>query len=364
MIRSMCVRIAGALTLMLVLAGYANPSFAQFKNSDQVGVVVPAFETDGKAGTLGLYVAYAIKNGIQRQLSSQDPVTRERGIGHGISYFIPKPMATSSHRAAASLAQGNGLQATLWGVAQPLVDGVAIESFLTLAPPYTDYRNERREIWSAKIDGVDFRLAPPRQAISFSATTFSTSVVKKYGNLKGIRHCRLDKSRKCHRATGQCRYFNSYQVGRVFEFKNGCAILRRGRIDYAVEFPNAELLRSEAIDYAALFVAYSRGNLRHTVRLATKYLERHSSAPVRIDVFLYRGAARARLGDFEAAAKDFDSAMKLNPFARRILRYSIMLELVRNQGKSTRAKQLLDTFLQDNEPQTEFDKAAITLFSQ
>jgi hypothetical protein len=49
-------------------------------------------------------------------------------------------MRTYSHEEAARLARLNGLQGTVWGYATELPDGVAIQSFLSLASTYEDFQ--------------------------------------------------------------------------------------------------------------------------------------------------------------------------------------------------------------------------------
>ena len=299
-------------------------------------------------------IAYAIKNGIQRQLASEHPRSGDASFGHAISYFTPKPLQAQSHEAAVELAQLNGLQATLWGVSYPLEDGIAVEPAMSISPVYQDYRRTPREVWRIEAEGVTLSAGPPQLAITFAPATFSQADVRRYGDLRGIRHCPVDG--------GDCVFFSTFQIGRVFTFEGDEAVLRRGGIDYRVPFPNSEILASEAIDYAAMVMAYFRGNFHQTRDLARRLADdvERASTSVRIDALLYRGAAAARLGDLDAAEADFAAARELNPMARRTLRYQLMGEIARWQESgagSDGIKALWSEYLSYYNPEGDLDAA-------
>lgn len=199
-------------------------------------------------------------------------------------------------------------------------DGIAIQSFLSLSPIYEDFRVTRNELWQWEGLGTTLALGPPQENVGFRSETLTNDLVEAFGSPSELDFCPVDG--------GACVRFDDYQVVRAFGRTDTGAVVRRGGVDYFVRFPDSGLLRSEVIDYAGIFIAYARGNLNQVIRFADRYLERHGPSDAAIDVHLYRAAARARLGQVEAARGDIDAALELNPVSRRSLRYGIMVELV------------------------------------
>ncbi len=306
---------------------FAGSAMAQETSRDQVGLVVPAFISDGPVGES---VAYLIKLSVQGELRSEDPVTQKKGYGRGISYFVPAAMRTHSHEEAASLARLNGLQGTLWGYATQLPDGVAIQSFLSLSPTYEDFRVTRNELWQWEGRGATLVLGPPQKNVGFRSETLTNELVKAFGSPSDLKFCPVNG--------GACVRFDDYQVARAFERTDTGARVRRGGVDYFARFPDSGLLRSEVIDYAGIFIAYARGNLNQVIKFADRYLERHGPSDAAIDVHLYRAAAHTRLGQVDQARSDIDAALELNPVSRRSLRYGIMVELVADGTPNERSE--------------------------
>jgi len=159
-------------------------------------------------------------------------------------------------------------------------------------------------------------VALPRHAVVFTPATYTFADLKKYGDPRGIQHCRVDN--------GKCRFWNSYQISRVLAFDGDRAILRRGGVDYTVEFPNKALLETDIVDYTAMVIAYLRGNWFQVIDLAERLIQRadRTSTSVLIDAYLYRGAARYRTGNSGRA--DFEDAIRLNPLASRSRKFLLM----------------------------------------
>ncbi|RAI51895.1 hypothetical protein DOO74_20830 [Rhodobacteraceae bacterium AsT-22] len=323
---------------------------AQETSRDQVGLVVPAFIADGPVGES---VAYLIKLSVQGELSSEDPVTKKRGYGRGISYFVPAAMRTHSHEEAARLARLNGLQGTVWGYATELPDGVAIQSFLSLNSTYEDFRVTRNELWQWEGRGATLVLGPPQQNVGFRSETLTNDLVKAFGSPSDLDFCPIDG--------GACVQFDDYQVARAFGRTDTGAIVRRGGVDYFLDFPDSGLARSEVIDYAGIFIAYARGNLNQVIQFADRYLERHGPSDAAIDVHLYRAAARARLGQVEAARGDIDAALELNPVSRRSLRYGIMVELAAVGKPNERSESYFQMLARTYGLSSEFDRRYASL---
>jgi hypothetical protein len=335
-----------ALASLLVLTIGVRSAPGQEPSRDQVGLVFPAFFAEGY---LGQSVAFLLKLAVQSDLSSQDPLTLKKGYGRGISYFVPAVMAERSHEQAARLARLNGLQGTLWGYATPLADGAAIQSFLTLSEPYQDYRTTRNELWRLSVGGVELELGPPRLIVSFLSETIPTKVLSEFGSPAEMDFCPVDG--------GACRRFSDYQVVRAWGRKTDGVVVRRDRKDYVVRFPDPALLASEAVDYAGIFVAYARGNLNQTVKLADRFLERHGPSPAAIDVHLYRAASLARMGRADAARGSIAAALGINPVARRTLRFGIMVELSALARPNAVSRDYFATILKNYGTTSPFDSA-------
>lgn len=343
---------AAFLAAGVALAGIAA---AQEKSGDQVGLVFPAFFTlDNTTGdAAGQSIAFALKLTVQTSLSPEDPTTSgqrrpERGFGHGVTYFVPATMTEPGHEAAERLARINGLQGTVWGSTTQLIDGIAIQSFLTLAPPYEDYRETRQEDWRITVKGVSFALGPPQDRIAFLSETVPTEFVQRFGDPAKIDYCLPD---------GSCRRFPDAQVARGMSVSDdGQAVIRRGGIDYVVRLPTSDIYTSEVVDYASLYIAYARGNLNQAIALANFYLERHGPSDTALDARLFKAAALARTGRIEEADDEIRAALALNPFARRALRYGIMVELAREGGPTDRSEELFQVFEASYELTGEFER--------
>ncbi len=323
-----CVLIA-----VLALASIGGAMSAEESNKDQVGIVIPAFRSDDG---IGLQVAYAMKARIQALLASEHRLSPGKRFGSAISYLVPKPMREDTFDAAIALAELNGLQATLWGLTFTLTDGIAVEPHLAIDPSPNDYRAGRPELWQLAVDGENLTLGLPQYAIAFAPVTFSTEAVEKYGRVEGIPHCPV--------AGGKCVYFSDYSaISRAYGFEGNRATIHRGGNDYYVDFPSSELLKSEAIDYAAMIIAYYRGNFRQVVDIARTMTGKGStvSVPARIDALLYAGASEARIGLLDAASADFAAAAELNPIAQRTFRFRLMGEIMRWQAGDSSAAALL-----------------------
>ncbi len=336
------------IAVMIITLGLAGAAAAQQPNADQVGLVIPAFGEE-----LGEPVAFVLKSAIQRQLSSEDPDTGVRGIGRGITYFVPDQMAKPSHGSAVRLAQLNGMQGTLWGAAAELIDGVAYTAFLTLSPPYQDFRSVRREFWTIEVEGQELRLAPPQMRIAFRPEVFTEEVVRAFGAPDGLLHCPLEG--------GPCITFPTYQISRLREMRGEGVVIRRGSVDYIVKLPTQALLDSDIVAYSALFLAYARGNLNDARRLAGHFVEASDSTELRVDAHLYRAAVEARLGRHESARSEIEAALVLSPAAARALRYAIMVELSAARAVNARAREYAHVFQANYLPSSEFDKRMLAL---
>lgn len=329
----------------------ATGASAQIKTSDQVGLVFPAFSADVPA--LGESAAFILKLSVQAELQQSDPVTQQTGYGRGISYFVPAPMAEQNSRAAAKLARLNGLQGTVWGQAVRLLDGVAIQSVLTLSPEYEDYREDRLEFWSLEVADTRLRLGPPQLNVSFLAETIPAALISEFRSPSTLEYCT---------AAGQCRHFEDYQISRVYAISDtGQATLRSGGIDYSVQLPRSNVLDSQVIDYAGMFIAYARGNFNYAESLSTRFIERHAHSPAALDAHLYRAAALARMGRFVDARQSIAAALEINPVAQRALRYGIMVEFAAEGGPTEKAKELISTLKRSFGFTDDFDKSAAGL---
>jgi hypothetical protein len=281
-------------------------------NNDQVGIVFPAL--DGEQG-FGAEVAYFLKLGVETTLRKRDPKRSKVSLGSGITYWIPAPLRNSSPEEGIDLAMLNGLQGTVWGTVYPLPDGVAVQAFLVLAPPYRDYREHRLEDWSVTLDGVMVTVGPPRSAVVFSPALFNRSVLADFGDPRKIKHC--------PKSGGPCEYFDTFGIERAYGFSGDQAIVRRGGIDYIVQFPNKSLLQTDIIDYTAMVIAWYRGDWNGVIERAQKLIKNsNASTSVVIDAYLYRGAAKSRLG--QSGAADFKAARDMNPSAERVLAYAMV----------------------------------------
>lgn len=342
----------GAFIGITVLLGALGPASARFSTHEQVGLVFPAYFTDDTA--MGQSVAHTLKLSVQSSSLLRDPVTNLIN-GRAISYYIPAQMAEASHLAAERLARINGLQGTVWGFAEPLIDGVAFQSYLTLARPYEDYRTVRQEDWTVDVRGRSLRLGPPRLAVSFRVDAVPDTAVSAFGDPAQLQWCPYKRA-------GPCRTFSDYQVARVRSIDDsGTAVARRERKDWIVQLPNTSILSSETIDYASLFIAYARGNLHQTISLADAYFETHGDTQAGLDVYLYRAAAHARLDDPVAARLDIDRALDLNPLYRPALRYGLMVEFASENGDQERISQLFDRFNNSFRFTTDFDQHILAL---
>jgi len=337
-------------SVFLLCAGVA-PLAAQQANTDQVGLVVPAFD-----GELGARVAFVLKTAIQRELASEDPVTGVRGIGRAATYYVPTQMAEPGHEQAARLARANGMQGTLWGVSTPLVDGVAYTAYLTLSEPFEDFRSEKREIWRIQSGEEVLSLEPPQRVVAFRPATFSPDTVERYGSPDGIEYCPI--------GGGDCVRFTTYAVTRARAVRNDGVVIRRGGKDYLVQMPMAEFLDADPVGYAALYLAYARGNLNLAIQKAGGLIEVAQSVSVKVDAYLFRAAAHARMKNFKGAREDIGAALELAPAAARTLRYAIMIEFA-SAGKPTEAAgAYAETFFRNYVAQTPFDKSVERLLGQ
>jgi hypothetical protein len=313
------------LAVLCTVVPAAQPDAIE-RHTDQIGIVFPAF--DGSE-LFGSQVAYLLKLAVQSKLRSEDRQRPNARFGYGIAYWTPKPLRDPTPTGAVALAQLNGLHGTIWGTVYPLEDGVAVQGFLSLAPAYRDFREHRLEQWTVQVGSAALSVEPPRTAVTFAPALFEREVLKSFGDPRGIKHCPVKG--------GECRYFDTYQIDRAYEFTGSSATVRRGGIDYRVSFPNTALLNTDIIDYTSLVIAYYRGDWNLVRDLAGQLLRnKETSTSVAIDTYLYRGAAAYRLG--ESGSADFKRAAELNPDARRVVTYTMMGmvgDVVRRRMSST-----------------------------
>lgn len=337
-----------------VLLCWTGSVVAQETSRDQVGLVVPAFVSDSPLSeSVAFLLSLLVKFGVQGELSSEDPTTMERGFGRGLVYFVPAQLRSPSHEQAASLARLNGLQGTIWGYATDLSGGVAIQTFFSISPTYEDFRATRNELWRWGEDKFALILGPPQENVAFRSETLTEDLVATFAPPSEIDFCPVDG--------GRCVRFSDPLEGRVTARTDTGAVVRRDRVEYIVRFPDSDLLRSEVIDYAGIFIAYARGNLNQVIQFADRYLERHGPSDAAIDVHLYRAAARARLGQVEAARGDIDAALELNPVSRRSLRYGIMVELVADGKPNERSESYFQMLDRTYGLSSEFDRRYASL---
>lgn len=334
-------RIRIGLAAALCAACLVTAAYAQQKNTDQVGLVFPAFVSEQDVGAS---VAHYLKLAVQARMRKQDPVTGKKGYGAGFTYYVPAPMARPSHDNAASLARLNGLQGTVWGNATKLVDGLSIEAYLTLSEPFSDYRQTRQEVWQTTVGDLHLQAGLPRQRVSFRPSTIPNAAIRGYASPQDVRYCPL--------AGGACRTFANFLITRALAPVPGGVRVSRGGKEYKVTFPKGDGISGEVIGYLTIVIAYHRGNLNQVIQQAEAFINTYAPSASMIDVHLYAAAALSRTGRHAEGREHIRQAMDLNRFAERVLRFAVMLEI--DAQKYEAATAMLSAYISEHGTETAF----------
>ena len=268
----------------------------------------------------------------------RDSVSAVPQVGY-YSVIASNPLPEISVQAALEMAKNSGSIGAVWGSTTQLIDGVAIEPFLALREIEKDTEVGKNYYWNVSAGGVDFELGPPQQVVSFKAMGFKADLVRSFPAPYEWDYCPTEG--------GECVHFDDFELATYYMSKYGGVGAKYDNKNYWVKLPNFEVVGSEVGEYSAAVMSYARGDLKRVVDISGRYISEQKASAAKIDMYLFRAAALARLGNYNEARVEVQEALEVNPLAKRTLRYGIMVELA-EAGVKTELSESYFKVLEDN----------------
>lgn len=289
-----------------------------------IGVVFPAFvsPTGADIPTTSLF-----KDLVRFKNNSIDG---GRAVGFSTAFMIDRPLQSLTHSGAVDLARRNYFQATVWGTVENYelknaFKGVVVYPKFSYAGNYEDYRNSldpkldlRLENWQVTHGGLSVSVSLPSEFIELTPYVISEHLY--FG---------FERKDLCPKQTdtNTCFKFNNPEPTRItkINYSTGSVTYKpfnKSLSPYSVNYPVELFAANEVIDYPSMFFNYARGHWTNTILRANSIVSADgSSTQMRIDAYLYMGAAQFRSGKDGTSA--FEKAKALAPRSAKVSQYLI-----------------------------------------
>lgn len=295
----------------------------------EISVAVVRFEGPGE---LSAGVTTILQLQIWQTLRAQAPENSGAGaLGAGTVKTGEARLPRLSHATAEAFGRHARVlsQLVLWGTVQPYGNGAVVQAFLS-APLYgrlnerfyADFRTEQLEVWTVHllVDGelVAFIQDMPRRRLSFEPIVLSAEAIDWYSRpdawtLYDVNDPDRPIGKAGERISG-------------IEQRPGGALVKSGGLVGVLRLPALSKQRSEVVDFVSALVRIFRGDWQGARELFALVVERNQApTELRIDAYLYRAMANARLG--KSGYDDIAAARALNPYSVRVWRFAIMDKL-------------------------------------
>lgn len=308
-----------------------------------ISIYVPPFEgPEGLSRSVNTILRLQIWQTLRKAAPADDA---GESFGPGTVRWGPTHLPELTHASAETVAHHARIlsQLVLWGTVQEFGDGAVVQAFLSVPwyerlddNYYEDFLIERREVWRIHIpvggELIEFSRDIPRRRLAFEPIILTKDVIKNYSDLDSIDMYDPDDSG---------RWIGT--VGDVIDAVEQCgdrALVTSGERTGIVFLPKLSVERSEVVDFASGLIRIFRRDWEGARALFTDVVEsKQAPTDIRIDAFLYRAMANARLG--QSGAEDIDKARALNPFSVRVVGFSVM-EKLSQLGRAIERKAPLD----------------------
>jgi hypothetical protein len=293
----------------------------------QFGVVIPAFSSPDGYDKISTFVYREVlrtkfRNWVKRY--SPIPSKEPKGTGSGLAYFVPRPLEMPSQETAVALARINSMQAAIWGTVefysvQNGFDGYLINTTLTYSGDYQDFRTEKLEYWNIRDQEYNFSVGLPRENIELPPYFVEKKIYDAYKNGK-----------ICYRRPndGRCFEFgpgSKTQIRSLDEKTGRIEVTEFGKRDvrYSAKLPKELFATNSGVGYAAMFIAYSRGDWDLAIQSADAVIgSTESDTAMQVDALLFKGASLFRKG--ENGLKEIQWAKKISPRSQIVSRYLVL----------------------------------------
>ena len=315
-------------------------SESQFSQNEGCGSEESASSIAGWPYPEDVYPVFTRQEATLKDRSSEGgaSVSALPQIGY-YSVVSPSPLPEVSVQAALEMAKDSGSIGAVWGSITQLINGIAIEPFLAVREVGKDTRIGKYYYWNVSVGGVDFELGPPQRVVSFKAMGFKADLANSFPSPYEWDYCPT--------GGGECVHFNDYAMATYYMPKYGGVGATYNNQDYWMKLPHFDSVGSEVGEYAAALMSYARGDWQRVVDISGRYISEQKASAAKIDMYLYRAAALARRGKYSEARSEVQEALGVNPFAKRTLRYGIMVELA-EAGRKTEQSEHYFKVLEDN----------------
>ncbi|MFN1549383.1 hypothetical protein ACK14S_08380 [Vibrio natriegens] len=311
------------------VANEARVGIETSSERERIHILVPKFQGDSN-------VAMGVTNFLRLQVSAtfQEAGTFTRAM----MIFDPTPLAKSTHNAAVK----RGLLPTiaahfvLWGHAYSLVDGVAVQTKLSVTPMLTK-RFPRPEVWSVKapqLDGshVYISVALPRETYGFSTILIGNNVAQRYTTpIKGMK-IYLDPTWEKQIGTVGNQF-------RAHEYRNNAVKLNSNGVQgwVRLDFINEE--ENQVVEFVGSLIRICRGDWNGAEVLLNSLQNRKSIMnEQRTDIELLLGLVKEKQG--QSGLENFRLAVDLSPFNQIAVSYLLLGQIAELQRSKDKDKQI------------------------
>lgn len=304
----------------LICATLFLPGKAFTQTPDQITLLLPAFESEG---ALGLNVATALNLRIWPTLRRKPWPDNPRNLdfGPGLILWDTRPLAEQTHVEAEKQARDLQVlaQLVLWGKAYHYGGGVVVQANMSL-PLYNDFRANRNELWEIVVADQRVNADVPRRRFEIGSIVLRPEIIERYSEPSALK---IYASRDEQEPVGVVG--SSYR-GLQFEPELGWAKVRSSGKTGWVKLPELGKYPTQISSFVAGLIKVYRGDWEQALEAMRKTLAIESiRTPLRIDANLYAGLCLEKLG--RSGREYFDTALQLNPYAQRSIRYRAMSEL-------------------------------------
>lgn len=290
---------------------------AAIAQPDQIALFIPAFEGPAELGrNVATVLNLRIWSTLRRKPWPHNP--KDLDFGKGLIVWDPQAMPHQSHQQAETIASEINVlaQVALWGKAYPYGDGIVVQANVSI-PSYRDYREQHNELWQVTLAGNPIIADIPRRRFELSSIVLDPAIIKHYSLPSALK---IYANRKGGAPIGAV---GSSYLGIQFEHQQGLAKVIADDVTGWVRLPHLSQTPSEISAFMGGLLKIFRSDWQGALSDMERVLDNpNTRTPLTIDAHLYAGLAMEKSG--RSGMARFEKALKLNPYAKRSVRYLLM----------------------------------------
>ena len=293
-----------------------------FSYEDEISIFLQTFKGEKE---LSWKVTTIIELQLMKTLRIRGPST-PKGVtyGKGKIYRNNVELEINNFKEADAIAmhKSNLSQAILWGKVWGFLDGVAVQSFLSI-PRYEDYRTKQNELWTIELiinkKKYKFVADIPNRRYELPVIILSNSIVEKYSSPDLLPLYSDIKKTSIISYLGS----NGEYSFTAIEHRGDYSKIKLGNQSGWIYLPRLTESNSQIIYFIGGLIRLYRGDYLGSAKYFSEFLS-YSDIPtsLRVDALLYTVLTKwkSRL----SYKKELDYALKLNSYSPAVYKYLVM----------------------------------------